>query len=141
MQTPLEIWLGGIGPVALKRVGEFGDGWLGAALAPAEAGVARQRIEEAASAAERWIDPEHFGLSVPYARVEPDAGTLAGLKARRPDAAPEDLLPVGAPGVRDFICRYVDAGLSKFVLRAAGGVRTWEDELSWLAEHVLPLQT
>jgi hypothetical protein len=66
---------------------------------------------------------------------------LAALAARRPDADPAALLPVGADGLRDFLCRYVDAGVSKFVVRAAGGVTTWEDELSWLADVVLPLQT
>src|SRR3954447_15135545 len=111
VQRPLEIWLGGIGPAALTRVGQCAAGWLGAALTPSEAGVARTRIEESASAAERSIDPEHFGISLGYARVEADRATLAGLKARRPDARPEDLLPVGAAGLRDAICRYVDEGL------------------------------
>jgi probable F420-dependent oxidoreductase len=141
VQDPLEIWLGGIGPAALTRVGQFADGWLGAALAPSEASGARRHIEEAAAGAGRTIDPEHFGLSIGYARHAPDAAMLAALAARRPDVDPADLLPVGAAGLRDFLCRYVDAGVSKFVVRAAGGVTTWEDELSWLADVVLPLQT
>ena len=121
-------------------MGQYADGWLGAALTPVEAGGARRHIEEAA-AAQRTIDPEHFGLSIGYARREPDAATLASLRNRRPDADPADLMPVGADGLRDFICRYVDAGLSKFVVRASGGTSSWDEELTWLAETVLPLQT
>ena len=141
VQQPLEIWLGGIGPAALTRVGRLADGWLGAALSPSEAGEARRRIEEAADGAGRKIDPEHFGLSIGYAREEPDAATLASLRTRRPDADPRDLVPVGAAGLRDFICRYVDNGISKFVVRPAGGAQGWDDVLGWLAEHALPLQT
>jgi hypothetical protein len=33
------------------------------------------------------------------------------------------------------------AGLSKFVLRPIAPVDNWEDELDWLAQTVLPLQT
>jgi probable F420-dependent oxidoreductase len=141
VQDPLEIWLGGIGPAALSRVGRLADGWLGAALSPEEAGAARASIEASAAEAGRTVDPEHFGLSISYARIEPDPATLASLQARRPGVPPEDLLPVGADGLRDFLCRYADQGLSKFVVRAAGPVGSWDDELSWLAEHALPLQT
>jgi probable F420-dependent oxidoreductase len=141
MQSPLEIWLGGIGPAALDRAGRLSDGWLGAAVSPDEAGACRQRIEESAASVGRRIDPEHFGLSIAYARDEPDEATLAALRARRPDARPEDLVPVGADALRDLIGRYVDNGLSKFVVRPAAPGFHWSDELAWLADTVLPLQT
>src|SRR5215210_2571488 len=62
-QHPLEIWLGGVGPAALRRAGRLSDGWLGAGITPAEAGVAVAQIVAAATEAGRSIDPEHFGLS------------------------------------------------------------------------------
>jgi probable F420-dependent oxidoreductase len=71
VQDPLEVWLGGMGPRALLRAGRLADGWLGAALTPGEAGAARARIEKAAADAGRAFDPEHFGLSIAYARGEP----------------------------------------------------------------------
>ena len=37
---PLDIWLGGSAPAALRRVGRLADGWLGSLLTPAEAGAA-----------------------------------------------------------------------------------------------------
>jgi probable F420-dependent oxidoreductase len=141
VQDPLELWLGGFGPKALARAGRLADGWLGAALSPAEAGVARERIEKAAGDAGRVIDPEHFGLSVAYARGEPPAEALARLAERRPDTDAASLLPVGRADLRRFIGSLVDEGLSKFVLRPASRVTSIGEELDWLAESVLDLQT
>ena len=141
VQDPLEIWLGGSGPVALDRVGRIADGWLGAALSPSEAEAARRRIDAAAAAAGRAVDPEHHGLSIPYAATEPDAATVAGVRSRRPDADLTDLLPVGRKSLRDLVQRLTDAGLSKFVVRPTGPPRAWDTELDWLADALLDLQT
>lgn len=147
-QQPLEVWFGGMGPRALGRVGRLGDGWLGAALTPAEAVAARSTIEAAATEAGRNIDPDHFGLSLPYARCEVDDATLAALGARRPGTDPTELVPVGRAALRRLVGRYVEAGLTKFVLRPVRGHATerspttdCDDELDWLADAVLDLQT
>jgi probable F420-dependent oxidoreductase len=143
VQQPLEIWLGGTGPKALARVGRLADGWLGAAITPGEAADARARIDAAAAEAGRVVDPEHHGLSIPYAHTEP-AGAATGfaaLRARRPDADLDDLLPVGAPALRRLVSRLVDEGLSKFVVRPVEPVTSWRDELAWLADAVLDLQS
>jgi len=141
MQQPLELWLGGIGPAALDRVGRLGDGWLGASASPAEAGVARARIDAAAAAAGRTIDPEHHGLSIPYARSEPDDAVAAAIQSRRPGANVADILPVGREALRSLLGQHIDEGLSKFVLRPTTTVRSWTDELDWLADAALDLQT
>ena len=141
VQDPLELWLGGRGPGALARVGRLADGWLGAAVVPDEVPAALSAIEKAAADAGRTIDPEHFGLSIPYARTAPDERAVAALRARRNDAAVDDLLPVGQAALRDLVCRHIDAGLSKFVLRPVGVAGSWIDELGWLAGAVLDLQT
>src|ERR1700740_2312250 len=47
---PLDIWLGGSAPEGLRRVGRYGDGWLGSFLTPAEARAGRQQIQEGAGA-------------------------------------------------------------------------------------------
>ena len=146
VQEPLELWFGGFGPRALERAGRLADGWLGAAMTPDEVAIARQRIDGAAEAAGRRLDPEHFGMSIPYARIEAAPAAYASLAARRGKADPASLLPVG----RDALCRlveaYVAAGCSKFVLRPVeAGLGTGGDrdgaELDWLASTVLPLQT
>jgi probable F420-dependent oxidoreductase len=143
VQQPLEIWLGGMGPRALERAGRLSDGWLGASMTPAEAAAAVVTIQHAAAEAGRGIDPDHFGLSLAYAREQPDAAVLAALATRRPDVDPSILLPVGAAGIRSLIESLIDAGLSKFVLRPNPAVdgATVDDELTWLADAILPLQT
>jgi probable F420-dependent oxidoreductase len=141
VQNPLEVWLGGRGPQALDRVGRIADGWLGAQLTPVEAEPARRDIQEAAHRAGREFDREHFGMSIPYARDSPNAELLAPLAARRPDVDPLAFVPVGRTGLRDFIEGYVDAGLSKFVVRPLAPVDSWAEEAAWLAGAILDLQT
>jgi probable F420-dependent oxidoreductase len=141
VQDPLEVWLGGRGQKALDRVGRVADGWLGAQVTPIEAGAARERIQASAERAGREIDPEHFGLSIPYARSTPGPEVLRTLSTRRPDIEPLAILPVGAQALRSLIGDYVAAGLSKFVIRPAEGVESWADEAGWLADAILDLQT
>lgn len=146
-QDPLEIWLGGMGPAALERAGRLADGWLGAMLEPEAAGEARRAIERAASDSGRHIDPEHFGLSLAYSRTEPSPRALEMMKARRPDADPRSLLPTGRDELRSLLRAHIDHGISKFVLRLTAGSLTDDvptptaDELAWLADAVLDLQT
>ncbi len=141
VQDPLELWLGGMGPVALERAGRLSDGWLGAALTPPEAGAARRAIEEAATRAGRVIDPEHFGMSLPYARSDPGEAAFAALIERRPHIDPASILPVGERAIHDLVTCYVSEGISKFVLRSVVPVADWRAEVSWLRDSVLTLQT
>jgi probable F420-dependent oxidoreductase len=141
LQDPLEAWLGGRGPKALDRAGRIADGWLGALVTPAEAPAARERIQASAANAGRQVDPEHFGMSIPYVRTEPEPEQLAALTARRSDVDPRDLIGVGSAGLRALVRGYIDAGLSKFVVRPATRAGSWESEVQWLAEAILDLQT
>jgi probable F420-dependent oxidoreductase len=141
VQDPLEVWLGGRGPKALDRVGRVADGWLGAQLTPEETRYARVHIQEAADRAGREVDPEHFGLSIAYARGAPPAPVLRSVAARRDDIDPRELVPSGAPGLREFIRGCIDSGLSKFVVRPAGPVSSWAEEAAWLSDAILDLQT
>ena len=140
VQDPLEVWLGGRGPRALERVGRVADGWLGAMLTPEEARGACARIQDSAASAGRQIDPEHYGLSIAYARAAPDPAVLSGFRSRRADLDPLAVLPVGAEALRSLIGRYLDAGLSKFVVRPTSTVASWEQEAQWLADAILDLQ-
>ncbi|MDA8057511.1 MAG: LLM class flavin-dependent oxidoreductase [Actinomycetota bacterium] len=140
-QRPLEVWFGGRSPEALDRVGRVADGWLGAAVTPAEAARAVPAIAAAAEAAGRRVDPEHFGLSVPYAAAWPDAEVVASLRRRRPDVDPTELVAVGPDGLRTLVSRYVAAGVSKFVVRPAHAGDDGRAALGALADVVLPLQT
>jgi probable F420-dependent oxidoreductase len=141
VQDPLEVWLGGRGPTALDRVGRIADGWLGAQVTAPEARAARDRIQASAENAAREIDPEHFGLSIAYTRTPPEPELLRRLTARRPDIDPLTIVPVGAKALRAAILDYVEAGLSKFVVRPAASIDSWADEAEWLADTILDLQT
>jgi len=69
----LDIWLGGSAPDGLRRVGRFGDGWLGSFLTPTEAGAAREQIEGAAADAGREIEADHYGISLAVGPITPQA--------------------------------------------------------------------
>jgi len=143
-QDPLEVWLGGHGPQAVRRAGRLADGWLGsgASLGPRQAGELCRRIKEEAAAVGREIDPEHFGLSIRYARTADDLsapGTRAIAAAANQGSAPAP--PVGASALRDSVRELVERGMSKFVVRRAAPVASWPDELDWLAAAILDLQS
>jgi alkanesulfonate monooxygenase SsuD/methylene tetrahydromethanopterin reductase-like flavin-dependent oxidoreductase (luciferase family) len=140
LQDPLEVWLGGSGPEAIDRAGRLADGWLGALMAVDEAVARKTQIESVAHQAGRTIDPEHFGLSLAYARQAEDLERAPRL--RRPGQAPlAPLVPVGAAALRDLVGRLVDGGLSKFVVRPVAPLTPGNDELAWLADNLLDLQT
>ena len=141
VQDPLEVWLGGSGPQAIERAGRLADGWLGSlTTGVAEVAATRERIVQAATDAGRVIDPEHFGLSIPYALVDDELADAR--RFRRPGGGdPTAHIPVGAPALRSLIGQLTDAGLSKFVVRRVRQTGSWADELAWLADAVLDLQT
>jgi len=137
---PLDIWLGGSAPEGLRRAGRFGDGWLGSFLTPAEAGTAREQIQAAAAAAGREVDPEHFGMSLAVGELTPDIARA--VERRRPGIDPATFSAATWADARRKIGEYIDAGLSKFVLRptsrVTGDVERFVDE--FVAE-MMPLQT
>jgi probable F420-dependent oxidoreductase len=137
---PLDIWLGGTAPAGLRRVGRLADGWLGSLLTPDEAGTAVRVINEAAGAAGREVEPDHFGLSIPVAFGPVPAALAASIARRRPGTAPADLVADGWAGARRMIAAYVEAGLSKFVVRAAGGEPPLTEFVAGFSAELMPLQ-
>jgi probable F420-dependent oxidoreductase len=119
---PLDIWLGGSAPAAFRRIGALGDGWLGSFLTPAEAREGRQAIERAAAEAGRQIEPDHFGISLAVTDGEIPAELAAAARRRRPDLDPAELIAAGWDRLHRQLDAYIDAGLTKFVIRPAGAV-------------------
>jgi len=117
---PLDIWLGGSAPAALRRVGRLADGWLGSFLTPAEAGRARETIQAAAAAAGREIEADHYGISLSVGTGEIAPEVAAAARARRPDADPTHLVATSWPALHRLLDGHVEAGLTKFVIRPAG---------------------
>ena len=120
---PLDIWLGGSAPAAFRRIGRLGDGWLGSFLTPDEARAGREAIERAAAEAGRQIEPDHFGISLALASSaegELPAELAAAVRRRRPDVDPGELIAVGWDRLHRQLDAYLDAGLTKFVIRPVG---------------------
>jgi probable F420-dependent oxidoreductase len=142
VQDPVEVWLGGIAPLELRRIGRHGDGWLPSFCTSKQVAAARTIIDQVATEHDREIDPEHFGALIAY-RVDdgeiPQA--LAAIaNVRNPDAAPADIVPKK----RDLpaaINRFIDEGFSKFVLIPTVEPDDWDSELAEVADLVKPLES
>lgn len=140
IQDPIDLWMGGIAPSELRRVGRLGDGWLPSFCTVEEVQAGIATITEHAATHGRAIDPEHFGVLVAYRH-----GPLPELVARfvgrrRPGWNPEALIPERA-ALPEHLERFVRVGASKFVVLPVVEPADWSDELGWLAERVLPLQS
>jgi probable F420-dependent oxidoreductase len=116
---PLDIWLGGSAPAAFRRIGALADGWLGSFLTPDEARAGREAIERAAGEAGREIEPDHYGISLAVADGELPPELAAAVRHRRPDVDPTELVAANWDQLHRQLDRYLEAGLTKFVIRQA----------------------
>jgi len=141
VQKPLEMWVGGQLPAALRRAGRLGDGWIPGLLTPTEAAEKRQRVEAAAAAAGRTIDPEHFGVNLTYSRGPMPVAVAEQVRRRRPDLDPAALIPQSCTALHARVDEWLAVGFSKFILRPAVPPTDWTAELETLAADILERQT
>ncbi len=141
VQDPIEVWLGGIAPLELKRVGRHGDGWLPSFCTPRQVDEARAVIEQVAHEHDRKMDPEHYGALIPYRPegVEIPAATAAIVAKRNPDTPAEQIIPDKA-GLEAAVQGFIDVGFSKFVLIPTTEPDDWDRELDEVAALVKPLE-
>jgi probable F420-dependent oxidoreductase len=144
-QHHVDIWLGGIAPSELRRVGRLADGWLPSFVTPDDAARGREVIESTLAEHHRTIDDDHYGVLVPYSMGPVPDALLAGLAQRRPDLDdPGVLVPRGWDALTDTIDRFVAVGTTKFVVlpivepASPGG---WIEHLEQLATVVATRQT
>jgi probable F420-dependent oxidoreductase len=135
-------WFGGRSEAALRRVARLGDGWLASAVTPEEVRAGVATIQRLAAEAGRAIEPDHYGVILPYAITDdPDAVLKrvgAGLRRLRPDLAVEDYALIGsAETCVARLERYISAGASKFVLRPVCPPEDMLPQLELLAERVI----
>jgi probable F420-dependent oxidoreductase len=142
VQDPIEIWLGGIAPSEIKRVGRLGDGWLPSFCTADDVAAAIPIINETAAEHDRGIDPEHFGALIAYADGDVPDVLAQFIAKRRPDVDPADIVPVGMPAVRVTIEKMIAAGASKFVLLPLSepSAEGWTAELERIAAELKPLE-
>lgn len=140
-QDRLEVWLGGVGPRELRRVGRLSDGWLPSFRTPEQVAAGRQIVEQAADEAGRSIDPEHFGALIPYRANGAELTDLqiAGVKKRNPDVDPTELFPT-LDQIPALIERFIAVGFSKFVVVPTVEPEDWDEGLGELAALVRPLE-
>lgn len=141
VQQPLDVWLGGIAPSELARCGRLGDGWLPSFCTPDDVRLGIPAVQAHAEAAGRQIDPEHFGVLLPYTDGPIPEVAAAGIARRRPGVDPAEVVASGFGGLRSLIERHIAAGASKFVVVPLSEPASWGDHLAAVAEVVLPLQT
>jgi alkanesulfonate monooxygenase SsuD/methylene tetrahydromethanopterin reductase-like flavin-dependent oxidoreductase (luciferase family) len=140
VQQPPDVWLGGKAPGELRRVGRLGDGWLASFATPEVCADSRPLIEEAASAADREIDPEHFGAMVFYSHGEVAEPIKQLIAARNPGSDPDELIPDTLDRLEQQLESYIARDFSKLVLVPLAEPADWRAELEPLATRLLPLQ-
>jgi probable F420-dependent oxidoreductase len=145
LQHHVDIWLGGIAPSELRRVGRLADGWLPSFVTPDDVGRGRELIEATLTEHGRTIDDDHYGALIPYAMGPVPEPVLAGLAQRRPDLAdPSELVPQGFDALIALIDRFVAVGTTKFVilpLVEPSGPAEWVAHLESAAPALLARQT
>ncbi|MGH7060512.1 MAG: LLM class flavin-dependent oxidoreductase, partial [Stellaceae bacterium] len=144
VQPDLPMWIGGSSAAAIRRTARFGTGWQAGSETPADIGAIVAAIRDAAIAAGRPIDDDHYGAGVPFRfgrADDPGLGPLYDAYRRRTGRDPATHFAVGDAGaIVGRIAAFVDAGISKFILRpAARGDEDMLDQTRRLIEEVLPL--
>lgn len=124
VQPDLPMWIGGSSPAAIRRTARFGTGWQGGAEPPAQTAQVIAAIKAALIEAGRTIDEDHYGAGFPFRFGSIDdpevAPTLATFRALGL-ADPLSYFAIGdADAILGRINAYVDAGISKFILRPLG---------------------
>lgn len=138
---PLDLWLGGTAPAALRRIGRLADGWLASFVTPAEAAAGIDVIRDAATDAGRVVDDEHYGVSLPIALDDIPDRLVAAIRERRPGRDPAEVVPVGWAALEQMVADFVAAGVSKFVIRPATTPQSWEQFIADFAARSRALQT
>jgi probable F420-dependent oxidoreductase len=136
---PLDIWLGGSAPAGFRRIGQFGDGWLGSFLTPAEARNGREEIQRAADQHGREIEADHFGINLAVSDGELPDELAAAVRRRRPDLEPTELISDSWSRLHERLDAYLDAGLTKFVIRPASRTSV-EDFTDRFVAELVPRQ-
>jgi probable F420-dependent oxidoreductase len=143
VQQPLPLWIGGHSPAAVRRTARLGTGFLAGLVPPAQLASLVAAIRRELGRAGRSIDPDHYGVTLPYRFGSFDEPLVQRIvAARAADAAsdPRGWLAVGdAAEIARRLRAYREAGASKFVMiPLARGEADLVDQTRRLIEDVIP---
>jgi probable F420-dependent oxidoreductase len=139
-QRPLDVWLGGIAPSELRRVGRLADGWLPSFVTPDDVAAGIATIREITEQHDRHIDDEHYGVLIAYANGPIDERVAAFIAARRPEVPIDRIVATSLDRLVEMIGQFVEVGASKFVAVPFAPMVDITDELEALAAVVRPLE-
>ena len=121
LQADLPMWIGGGSGAAIRRTARLGTGWLGGPETPAEAGTIVAAIRAALAETGRSIDDDHYGASFPFhfgRAADPVLERPLQAYEKRTGRNPRSYFAIGdADTIVSRLAEYIDAGISKFVLR------------------------
>ncbi|WP_188316841.1 TIGR03854 family LLM class F420-dependent oxidoreductase [Solihabitans fulvus] len=137
---PLDVWLGGSAPAALRRIGRWADGWLASFVTPQQAARGRATIQAAAAEAGREIEEDHFGCTLVLATDGIPPALAAAIRERQPDLDPAELVAHSWSDARRLVEQYVEAGLSKFVIVPSATSPAFGEFLDGFTTELMPLQ-
>jgi len=143
VQPDLPMWIGGSTDAAVRRTARYGTGWQGGQETAAEAGDVVRRIKLALTETGRQIDEDHYGAAFAFRFGAPDDPPVVRLMEayrKRTGRDPRERFAVGgAPEILARLTEFVDAGISKFILRpAAEGDEDFLAQSKRLIEEILP---
>jgi len=124
VQAQLPMWIGGSSAAAIRRTARYGTGWQAGPETPAEARGIVAAIRAASAELGRPIEDDHYGAGFPFYFGQargPQLQRALDAYRRRTGRDAEGYFAIGnADTILDRIGEYVEAGVSKFVLRPLG---------------------
>jgi probable F420-dependent oxidoreductase len=144
VQQPMPLWIGGNSEAAMRRAGRLGDGWIPSFITPEQFRVGVDKTQAFAAEAGREVPADHFGVLF-YFHLDPDPAAARAAAApfiprgRVDEATLARCTAFGPPDlVRARLEEYVAGGGSKFILRPMGPPERTLDQLTQLADDVVP---
>ncbi len=137
----LDVWMGGIAPAELRRVGRLADGWLPSFVTPEDAARGRAEVLSAAEAAGRDIEAEHFGVLIPFGEGRLDPALEESIRRRRGDVDVSAMIAASMQHLSEMIEAFVAVGMSKFVCLPMSPLDDVEGEIEAFAAVTAPLES
>ncbi len=144
VQRPMPVWIGGNSEAAMRRAGRLGDGWIPSFIPPEAFRIGVEKTQAFAAEAGREVPADHFGtLCYFHLDDDPAAARAAAMpwvpRGRVDDTTLTRCTAFGpAELLHERLDEYVSGGGSKFILRPMCSPDRMLDQLSRLADEVVP---